>query len=414
MKRGPTLVFVVLVVVALLAVACAPATPAQPGTTPAAAGPTTSPAGKAETGDPYRIGAIIDITGPASSLGVPERDTIKMLEEQVNAQGGVRGPDGKLHRLEVIILDNQSKEDQSVLAAKRLIEENKVPVVIGASQSGTTLAMVDTFTKAQVPLVSMAASIRIVEPVAERKWIFKTPQSDSLIVSTLVEWLKAKGQTRVAWMSVNNAFGDSGRAEFEKFAPQAGITIVANERFGAEDKDMSAQLTKIKGTDAQALVVWAIPPAASVVTKNYGDLGMKIPLYHSHGIGNRAFAELAGPAANGVIFPVGPLVVAIDSPADLPEGPQKQTLVDYATQYKNTYKQDPSTFGGHAWDAFWIAVRAMEKAGPDPARIRDEIEKMELVGITGIFKFSDKDHNGLDKRAVVMAVIQDGKWKLAK
>lgn len=436
MARLLSMVFSFLAIGVLFLSGCAPA--AAPTATPAPKGaPTTAPAAKAEPTKPasaptaapaakaspaaaekgatYRIGAIIDISGPGSSLGVPERDTIKMLEEEVNAQGGVKGPDGRQHPLEVVILDNQSKEDQSVLAAKRLIEEEKVPVVIGTSQSGTTLAMVDTFTKAQVPLVSLAASVRIVEPISDRKWIFKTPQSDALIVSRLVDWLKEKGVKKVAWMSVNNAYGDSGRAEYEKLAPAAGITTVANERFGAEDKDMSAQLTKIRGTDAEALVVWAIPPAASIVTKNYGELGLKIPLYHSHGIGNRDFIQLAGPASNGVMFPVGPLVVAIDSPSDLPEGPQKKVLVDYATAYKKKYDKDPSTFGGHAWDGFWVAVKALEKAGPDPAKIRDEIEKIkEFVGITGVFNFSDKDHNGLDKRAVIMAAIQDGKWRLAK
>jgi branched-chain amino acid transport system substrate-binding protein len=416
-----------LIVTVLFVAACAPAAPsptaaptkppeAKPAEAPKPAAPTAPAAAPpaAEKGESYKIGAILDITGPASSLGAPERDTIKMLEEDLNARGGLRGPDGKLHSLQVVLLDNQSKEDQSVLAAKRLIEEEKTPVVIGASQSGTTLSMVDSFTAAQVPLISLAASIRIVEPVSDRKWIFKTPQSDVLIVTALVDSLQARGVKKAAWMSVNNAFGDSGRAEFEKLAPPAGIEIVANERFGAEDKDMSAQLTKVRGSGADVLIVWAIPPAAAVVTKNFSELGLRMPLYHSHGIGNRAFIELAGPAADGVIFPVGPLVVAVDAPDDLPPGPQKEVLVNYATEFKRKYNQDPSTFGGHAWDGFWIAVKAMEKAGNEPARIRDEIEKIkEFVGITGIFSFSEQDHNGLDKRAVIMATIKDGKWRLA-
>ncbi|MBI4492091.1 MAG: ABC transporter substrate-binding protein [Chloroflexi bacterium] len=396
------------------AATAAPAKPAEkPAATAAPAKPAPTAAAKAEekpaTGEPYKIGAIFDITGGGSSLGVPERDTIKMLEAEVNARGGIKGPDGKLHPVQVVLYDNQSQESQSVLVAKRLIEEDKVPVILGATQSGTTLAMVDTIQKAQVPLISAAASIRIVEPVAEHKWVFKTPQSDVLIHSVLVEYLKAKGLTRVAWMSVNNAFGDSGRDEFQKAAPAAGIQIVANERFGAEDKDMSAQLTKIRGTDANALIIWAIPPAASVATKNAADLGIKIPVFQSHGIGNQDFITLAGPAANGVVFPVGKLLVA-DSLAD--SDAQKKVLLDYTAAYQKAYGKGPTTFGGHAWDCFWIAVRAMEKAGPNPSAIRDQLEQIkDFVGITGVFNFSPQDHNGLDRRAVTMVKIVDGKWK---
>jgi branched-chain amino acid transport system substrate-binding protein len=427
---------VILSTLALAVAACAPAAPpsptappakpaatvapakteAKPATTTAPAKPAEAPAAKPgeakpAAGSPYKIGAVFDITGPGSSLGVPERDTAKMLEAEVNARGGIKGPDGQMHPVQLVVYDNQSQETQSVLVGKKLIEEDKVPVVIGPSQSGTTLAMVDTFNKASVPLISAAASIRIVEPIADRKWIFKTPQSDVLIITVLVDHLKAKGIDKVAWMSVNNAFGDGGKAEFEKLAPAAGLQIVANERFGAEDKDMSAQITKIRGSEAKALIIWAIPPAASVATKNAADLGLKLPVFHSHGIGNQDFINLAGPAANGVVFPVGKLLVAEALPAG---DPQKQVLQEYAAAYQKQYGKPPTTFGGHAWDAFWIAARAMEKAGTEPARIRDEIEKVkDFVGITGVFSFSDKDHNGLDKRAVTMVTVKDGKWTTA-
>ena len=396
-----TKVFALVSTLGLVLAACAGSTPAATTTT------TAQPAGAT-----YKIGAIFDSTGPAASLGVPERDTAKMLEAQVNAKGGIKGPDGKLHLLQVVIYDNQSQESQAVLLAKRLIEEDKVPVIIGPSQSGTTLAIIDTTQKAQVPLISAAASFKIVEPVADRQWVFKTPQSDSLIMTALLDYLKTKSLTKVGWISVNNAFGDSGRAEFERLSPNYGITATSNERFGVTDTDMTGQLTKIRGTDAQALIVWAIPPGASVVTKNAADIGMKIPVFQSHGIGNQDFITLAGPAANGVTFPVGKLLV----PSSLSDNdPQKKTLLDYTSDYQKAYGKLPTTFGGHAWDAFWLAVKALEKAGPDPKGIRTELEgTKEFVGITGVFSFSDKDHNGLDKRAVTMVVIADGKWVTAK
>jgi branched-chain amino acid transport system substrate-binding protein len=392
--------------IGLLVTACA-------GSTAGPAATTASTATQAATqGEPYKIGAIFDITGGGSSLGEPERDTVKGLETQVNAKGGIKGPDGKLHLLQVVMYDNQSQESQTVLVAKRLIQEDKVPVIIGSSQSGTTLAMVDTVQQAQVPLISAAANAGIVQPVADRKWVFKTPQNDELIMSTLLDWLKSKSIAKVGWISVNNAFGDGGRTQFDKLAAGYGVSAVASERFGASDPDMTAQLTKIKGTDAQAIIVWAVPPAASTVTRNAADLGIKLPIFQSHGIGNQDFITLAGAAAEGVTFPVGKLLVA-SSLADSDQ--QKTVLVDYTNWYQKAYGKLPTTFGGHAWDAFWIAEKALEKAGPNPAAIRDAIEQTkEFVGITGVFNFSPQDHNGLDKRAVTVVRISGGKWTPAK
>jgi branched-chain amino acid transport system substrate-binding protein len=363
-------------------------------------------------GEAYKIGAILAITGPASSLGIPERDTVLMLQEELDAAGGIVGPDGLKHPVEIIVYDTESDETKAVLAAKKLIDEDGVALVIGPTQSGTTLALVDTMQKAEVPLISCAASIKIVEPAAERTWVFKTAPSDRLVVSALIDHLVAQGLTKVAWISLNNAFGDSGKVEFEAAAPAAGIEIVTSEKFEAADTDMTAQLTKIRGTDAQALVVWAIPPSASAVTKNAYDLGMDLPIFHSHGIANQAFIDLASPeAAEGVIFPSGKIIVADQLPDS---DPQKAVLVKYANDYESKYEVAPVTFGGHAWDAIKLAVQIMGKVGADRAKIRDELEKTQgFVGIGGVFDFSAEDHNGLDTRAITMVQIRDGVWKLA-
>ena len=364
-----------------------------------------------------KLGFIPDITGPASSLGIPERDTALMLQAEIDAKGGIKGRPVKL-----VIYDGESTETKTLLAAKKAIEEDKVATLICCSQSGTSLAIKNTVQTAKVPMVSMAASVKIVEPVKDSFWVFKTPQSDVLIADVLVDYLVSKKITRVAWMNVDNAFGDSGRLEFDWLAKKAGIAIVANERFGDKDVDMTTQLTKVKGSDAQALVVWAIPPAASVVTKNARELGLTIPLFQSHGVGNKRFIDLAGPAANGVRFPAGKLLKAEDLPdSDV----QKKTLVGYARAYEaKSGAGSRSTFGGHGWDAIWMAYKAVEAAAartnPDDlpsfrAAIRDELEKInEFVGISGIFNMSVRDHNGLDKRAVTMYEIVNGQWQLAK
>jgi branched-chain amino acid transport system substrate-binding protein len=368
-----------------------------------------SPAAQAQ--DAYKIGAVFSITGPGSSLGIPERDTALMLEANINAKGGIKGPDGKLHPLKIVIYDDASDETKAVLAVKKLIDEDKVTAIVGTTLSGTSLAILDTVQKAEVPLVSCAAAIKIVEPVAERKWVFKTPQSDFLIVSVLVDYLKSKGLTKVGWLNVDYAFGQLGWIEFEKAAQKAGLTIVANEKFGQKDVDMTAQLTRVKAANPQAVVIWSIPPSASVATKNYADLGMTMPMFQSHGVGNKAFIQLAGPASNGVIFPAGKLLVA----EQLPDvDAQKAVLLAYAHEFEAKYGPR-NTFGGHAWDAVQLVTKALEKAGNDRAGVRTAIEgTRNFVGITGVFDFSPTDHNGLDRRAATMIQISDGNWRPAK
>ncbi len=359
----------------------------------------------------YKVGAIFSITGPGSSLGIPERDTAVMIEADVNAKGGVKGPDGKLHPLKIVIYDDASDETKAVLAAKKLIDEDKVTAIVGTTLSGTSLAILDTVQKAEMPLVSCAAAAKIVEPVAERKWVFKTPQSDFLITGVLADYLKAKGLTKVAWLNVDYAFGQLGWVEFEKAAQKAGLSIVANEKFGQKDVDMTAQLTKVKAANPQATVIWSIPPSASIATKNYADLGIKAPMFQSHGVGNKKYIELAGPASNNVLFPAGKLLVA-EQLAD--NDAQKPVLLAYAKDFESKFGPR-NTFGGHAWDAVYIVLGAMEKAGTDRAKVRAAIETTRnFVGITGVFDFSPADHNGLDRRAATMIQIVDGQWRVAK
>lgn len=367
-----------------------------------------TPAPKADAGkEPYKIGAIFDSSGSASSLGVPERDTVKMLVKKINDKGGING-----HPIELVLEDSESDETKALLKAKKLIQEDKVLAIIGPSTSGTTMAIVPTAQAGSIPLISSAASVKIVEPVNDRKWIFKTPQSDTVVAGKIFSYLKTKGLKKVAFMNMNNAYGESGRVEFTKGAAANGITVIAQEKFEAGDKDMTAQLTRIKGLNPDAVVVWAIPPSASTMTKNFRQLGIKAPLIHSHGVGNGAFLELAGPDANGVIFPIGKLLVA----ADLPDNdPQKQVLTEYINDYKAAYNSSPNPFGGYAWDGLMMLVKAIEKAGADPAKIRDELEKQDsFVGISGIFSMSPTDHNGLTQEDLVLVEIVDGKWQMVK
>jgi len=357
-----------------------------------------------ETAEPYKVGAVLDISGTSSSLGTPERDTLLMMVDKINAEGGIQG-----HPIELIIEDNKSDETEAVLAANKLIEKG-VLAVLGGSSSGTSMAIIKTVQDAQIPMISLAAASSIVEPAAERQWVFKTAQSDIVMINKIVEYLKKNNMTKIAFMYMNNAYGDNGKKAISAAAPQNGITIVAEEKFDATDNDMTPQLTNVKSSGAQAVVVWAIPPSASILTKNYKDLGLTIPLIHSHGVGNQKFIELAKDAADGVILPIGKLPVA-DQIAD--SDPQKAVLTSYINDYQNKYNTAPNSFGGYAADALSLLVKAIEKAGSDRSAIRDELEKTQgLVGVSGVFNMSEQNHNGLSEDSAVLVQIEDSKWKI--
>jgi len=392
----------VLVGVGLLLVGCAKKQPAE--------GIKFEPKGgiaaKAPTGEPYKIGAVFAVSGPASPLGMPEKQTAEMLQKQINAEGGING-----RPLEIIVMDTASEEDKCRMATERLIQNDKVLAIVGPSQSGETMAIIDTVQAAQVPLLSCAAAVKITEPV--KKWVFKTPQTDAMAVERIFRVLQKRGTKKIAAITVANAFGEGGLEQMKKQAPNSGIQIVAEEKFGPKDTDMTTQLTRIKGTKAEAVVCWGTNPGPAVIAQNMQQLGMKIPLFQSHGVANEAFIKLAGKAAEGIMFPAGKLLVA-DSLADT--DPQKKVLLAYKEAFQKEFNnKSPDTFGGHAWDAIMLVVNALRKSGPDRAKLRDELETTKgFRGIGGVFNLSPTDHNGLRPDAFVMVKIQNGRWVLAE
>jgi branched-chain amino acid transport system substrate-binding protein len=391
----------VVVSLALVASGCGATTPE----------PTAEP--EAKIGEPYKIGAMFSITGGTSTMGVPQRNTLQMLHKELEAAGGIMGPDGLMHPIELIIYDTESDETKAVLAAKKLIEEDQVSVIIGPSQSGTSLAVLDSVQKAEVPLISVAASGRIIEPAAERKWVFKTPRSDRILAKLAMEYLKSQGITKVAWLSVNNAFGDSGKVEVEAAAPDYGITIVASEKFEAADTDMTAQLTKIRGTGAEMLFMWALLPGGAIAQKNAFDLGLEIPILNHPAPLFPGFIELATAEAAEGVFSFGDKVPVAEQLPD--SDPQKAVLMKYLADYQAAYNAESDQFGALASDAFKLAVRAMEKAGSDRAAIRDELEKTQgFLGTCGIYNMSPSDHNGLDVDGLAVVQIVNGDLKLVE
>jgi len=350
-----------------------------------------------------KIGAIFAVTGPASFLGDPQKKTIEMLVEEVNAAGGI---DGK--KLEAVIYDSEGDPTKAVQAMGKLISKDKAVAVIGPSITPDTLAIVPAAEKAGIPLVSCAAGVAITDPI--KKWVFKTAQTDALAATTIFDYMKKNGISSIGVLSVADAFGESGKKQIEALAPKAGIKIVAAESFGAKDTDMTAQLTRIKSAGPQAIICWGTNPGPAVVAKNVKDLGITIPLFQSHGVASPKFLELAGANADGIILPAGKVLVA-DSLAD--SDVHKKVVQSYLKAYAAKYQAPTSSFGGYAYDAFKMITQAMKGTGFDQAKIRDNLEKIQgYTGVSGTFNLSPADHNGLGSDAFVMVKIANGKWEL--
>lgn len=358
----------------------------------------------------YKVGAIFSVTGGASFLGDPEKKTAEMVVEKINKAGGING-----QKIDLIVYDDETDATKCNLLAKKLITQDKVVAVIGPSVSGLSLAVVPVFEKEQTPLISCAASFKIVHNDKTGKpypWIFKTPQSDSLAVEAIYTQMQKMGIRKIAIISVTEAFGASGREELLRLAPAYKIEIVADEKYGPKDTDMMAQLTKIKGLAPQAIINWSVGPSQVTVLRNWRDLGMeKITFFQSHGFGSRKNIELAAGAAEGVFCPLGACNIAELLPAD---HPQKQVTMEYLNDYKAKYNETVSSFGGHSWDAINLLADALKAVGPDKAKIREYLEtKKNFVGQHGVFNFSADDHNGLTKEAFQMVVVKGKDWALA-
>ena len=362
-------------------------------------------AGAAVAAPPIKIGALFSVSGPASFLGEPERNTAQMMVEQINKAGGIKG-----RKLELIVYDTQADATKAVQAVNRLIKDDKVVAIIGPSTTGDSMAVIPVVEKAEIPLISCAAGIKITKPV--KKWIFKTAQNDVLAVARIYQYMKEQKISKVAILTVSDGFGSSGREQLVLQSKDFGIEIISDETYGPADKDMTVQLTKIRGSAAQAIICWGTNPGPAIVARNAKQLGIKTPLYMSHGVSSKRFIELAGDGSEGIILPSGRVIVADQLPnAD----PQKKALLSYVNGYRKQYKVEGDHFGGHAWDAIMLLKRAIERGGDSPAAIRDELEKTkDFAGIGGTFNYSEQDHAGLTKDAFVLVQINQGDWKLIK
>jgi branched-chain amino acid transport system substrate-binding protein len=365
---------------------------------------------KGEKPKSYKIGVNLELSGAASVWGIPQNEAIKMAANEINQKGGINGVP-----LEIISYDNESKETQSLIVTKKLVEQDKVLAVIGGGTTPTTMPLLPYVEKKNVPVVSVGSGDGITSPVEKRKWVFKTPSDNADLAVSITDFLEKQGKKQIAFMSVNNAYGESGKKTFEEVAKQRGIEIIAEEKFGATDKDMKPQLTNIKAKNPQAIVVWAIPPAASIVNKNYWELKMNNTLIYSAGAGSNAFINLAGrEAADGTYIASGKVWVANQLEAG---DKQKEVVTNYVKNFEEKTKKGASPIDGMAYDAMLLISKAIEQAGDTVTgdSIREQLEKINnLVGVTGIFNLSPKDHQGLKPEDIVIVQAKKDGWLIAK
>lgn len=358
--------------------------------------------GPAFAADPIKVGAIVSATGPASFLGDPQEKTLRAYVESINAAGGIAD-----RKIELFIYDDSSDAAKANSFAKRLIQQDKVDFIVGASTTGSTMAMVPLVEASKVPTLALGAGSVIVEPV--KPYVFRMPHSDRLAAQKVLSDMKAKGITKFALLSDTGGYGKSGRNETQKMAASMGLAIVSDETYGERDADMTPLITHVKQSDAQALMMFGTGQAPAIIAKNFRQLGLTIPLYATHGQASYEFIRLAGPAGEGILMPSPALFVA----DQLPDGdPQKKVSMSYKTTFETKFKMDVSTFGGYGYDGLMMGLDAIKRAGStDKDKVRDALEQTkDFVGLSGVYTMSPTDHGGLDISAFRMVQIKDGKF----
>ena len=358
------------------------------------------------------VGVTLSATGPAASLGIPEKNTFELIGSPTI--GG--------QKINFVVLDDKSDTTEAVKNTRKLISEDKVDVIVGSTVTPNSLAMHDVVNEAEVPMISMAASAQIVNPADPKtKWVFKTPQNDSLMADAVAISMRASGVSTMGYIGFADAYGESWLAEIKRSAQTAGIKVVAEEKYNRADPSVTGQVLKLLAAKPDAILIGASGTPAATPEKELVARGYKGKIYQTHGVANSDFLRVVGADGNGTLLPAGPMLVY----EQLPEGnPVKKSAAEYVTRYEGKHGAGSrTTFGGHAWDAYILLQKAipdaLKKGQPGTkafrAALRDALENSkEVPGANGVFNINASDHNGFDNRARVMVKIDNGKWLLVK
>jgi branched-chain amino acid transport system substrate-binding protein len=368
---------------------------------------TSSGGGSQPSGDPIVIGAIVSATGANAALGTQERNVLEMMEGYVNGEGGVLG-----RPLDIIVEDDKSDPQEAVTAANRLIEQEKVVALIAATGSSSTVAVKAITAEKHIPQMAMVAA-NVITDEGPIEWIWRTPQKNAVAAARLLEYVSdTLGVSKIGVLHNENAFGSDGMDAITDMAADYGLEIVAAESFKTDDSDLTAQLTSIRSAEPQALVVWDTSQGAALVAVNMQQLGMDIPYVGSHGIANTTFIDLAGDAAEGVVFVAGRLVI----PSSITDPDQKGVTDSFIETYEYEWGESPNPFAGYAFEAITILVDAIERAGgTEPEAIQAALNATkDFAGPDGFYNYSETDHDGLVAADMVMVKIENGEWVLVE
>ncbi|MFO1398608.1 MAG: ABC transporter substrate-binding protein [Burkholderiales bacterium] len=353
------------------------------------------------------VGVTISTTGPAASLGIPQKNTIDLLPTSIGGE-----------KVNWIVLDDASDTTKAVTNAKKLVTEDKVDVIVGSSTTPASLAMREVAVDTSTPMISLAASAQIINPADPKtKWIFKTPQNDALMADAVAVSMKANGVKTMGYIGFADAYGDGWLAEMKRSAQTAGIKVVAEEKYNRADPSVTGQVLKLIAANPDAILIGAAGTPGATPQKELVARGYKGKIYQTHGVGNPDFLRVVGKDGNGTLLPIGPMLVY----EQLPDSAVKKSAQDYVTKYEQKFGTR-TTFGGHLWDAYLMlnaaipqALKAAKPGTPQfRAALRDALEQTNVAGVHGVFVMSPTDHNGLDNRARVMITIDNGNWKLVK
>lgn len=356
--------------------------------------------------DGITIGAIISVTGSFASHGEPQKKSLLLIQDLINNRGGIFG-----RKLKIIIYDDESDVNTCLLAAEKILSRENVVAVIGPTTSGNTLAVSRMFEEARIPLLSLAASEKIVS--SGRKWIFKAPPSHRHAVTRLLNHMKSKSIRRIAIISAADGTGRAGRSALKDIIPQLGLKIVADEVFHPADSTVTILLEKIMDLGAQAIVCWATASQTAMVARNRAELDIKLPFYGGPQAASRRFIRLSGSASKGVLLPVDRITVFEQIPDD---HPQKELIIGYKREYESRYNTAATPAGGYARDAVMLIVKAIEKGSSlTPADIRDSLEQIRnIVGVGGLYDYAPDDHGGIDLNGFEMVRVSRGKFRIVK
>ncbi|MGN6086063.1 ABC transporter substrate-binding protein [Trinickia sp.] len=356
-----------------------------------------------------KIGVVLSTTGPAASLGIPEKNTVALLPREIGGKS-----------VQYIVLDDGTDTGKAVQDVHKLIDEDHVDAIVGSTVTPNSLAMIDPISAAKTPMISLAASAKIVEPMDDkRKWAFKTPQNDDLMANAIADYMSRHGVKTVGFIGFADAYGESWNAEFAKAASADHLKVVANEKFNRTDASVTGQVLRVMSANPDAVLIAGSGTPAALPAKELKQRGYKGKVYQTHGVANNDFLRVCGKDCDGEILPAGPVLVADQLPSS---NPVRESSLAYKNAYEKAYGAGSVvTFGGHAWDAGQMLQRAipeaLAKAQPGTAAfraaLRDSLENIKELPLSqGIMNTSPTNHNGLDQRARVMVEVVDGKWKL--